>query len=540
MAERHDMKTPEQWLRIFDASDPASARILSDIYGSDYPGIDDKRDMLTRMLRDYRLEFGEEPVFIARAPGRVNILGRHIDHQGGYGNMIAIDKDIYCVAGPRSDRSIRLRNLDKANFPDRDFEIDSILTNFHGDWKAFVNSSDVLENSRSSAGDWAQIAKAAIARFQSEFNDKILKGMNIVVAGDIPIASGLSSSSALLVAIAEAIVGMNGLGIPPQKFAELCALGEWYVGTRGWAGDHAAMKFGKRGSVAQLEYYPIHVKRRAQFPDGYRLIICPSGIQARKTAEVKDVFNHRIACYILGREMLKREFPEYSPKIKFLRDYNTHHLNISLDRLYEMIGRLPESMDRETVLAEFSTGDMQQFKVLGNKVFTNYPVRPVVLFGLAEIERSLMAVELLSRENMTVLGQLMNISHDGDRVCRLTNDGMMSPFVSDYSDAFMQQQINNAKRSSENAALAQVPGSYSCSISEIDRMVDIALSVPGVMGAQIAGAGLGGCIMVLVKEGTLESLEKALIERYFNPEGRTPCIFVCHLTAGSGLLAQGE
>jgi N-acetylgalactosamine kinase len=536
MTDRHGIMTPKQWLKVFNASESRTPRILSDIYGSDYPEIDSKRDVLTRMLREYTIEFGDEPVFIARAPGRVNIMGRHIDHQGGYGNMIAIDKDIFCVAGVRSDRIIKLRNLDKVNFPDRDFTIESTVTHYRGDWSAFVNSGELMEASRTSGGDWSQIAKAAIARFQTEFHGEHLKGMNIILSGDIPIASGLSSSSALLVAIAEAIVGMNGLLIPPQRFAELCAMGEWYVGTRGWAGDHAAMKFGKRGSVAQLEYYPIHVKRRAQFPDGCRLIICPSGIQARKTAEVKDVFNHRIACYILGREMLKREFPEYTSKIEYLRDYNTHHLNISFDRVYEMIGRLPESMDRETVLAEFSSGDMQQFKVLGNQCFKNYPVRPVVLFGLAEIERSLLAVELLDRGDMAALGQFMNISHDGDRVCRFTNDGMKLPFVPDYSDAFMRRKIKDAKKSPAKAALAQIPGSYSCSIEEIDRMIDIALSVPGVMGAQIAGAGLGGCIMALVEEGTLESLEKALIEQYFTPEAKTPGIFACHLTSGSGLL----
>ncbi len=92
----------------------------------------------------------------------------------------------------------------------------------------------------------------------------------------------------------------------------------------------------------------------------------------------------------------------------------------------------------------------------------------------------------------------------------------------------------------ERAQLVWQPGRYACSLPAIDRMVDIALETEGVAGAQLAGAGLGGCMMVLVRREAIPALRQALISRYYGPEGRLPAILVCRPIAGSGLLRVEE
>ncbi len=67
-------------------------------------------------------------------------------------------------------------------------------------------------------------------------------------------------------------------------------------------------------------------------------------------------------------------------------------------------------------------------------------------------------------------------------------------------------------------------------------MVDIALETEGVAGAQLAGAGLGGCMMVLARREAIPALRRALVSRYYEPEGKPPSILVCRPIAGSGLL----
>jgi galactokinase len=67
-------------------------------------------------------------------------------------------------------------------------------------------------------------------------------------------------------------------------------------------------------------------------------------------------------------------------------------------------------------------------------------------------------------------------------------------------------------------------------------MVDIASSVPGVAGAQIAGAALGGCIMVLARKEAVDPVRKALVKQYYRPAGLKPAILPCIAVEGAGLV----
>jgi galactokinase len=78
--------------------------------------------------------------------------------------------------------------------------------------------------------------------------------------------------------------------------------------------------------------------------------------------------------------------------------------------------------------------------------------------------------------------------------------------------------------------LAGVPGGYACSIEQVDRIVDRALALPGVLGAQIAGAGLGGCCMVLVTTDRAAALADELQGFAGGP------VYICDSVGGAGLL----
>jgi len=140
------------------------------------------------------------------------------------------------------------------------------------------------------------------------------------------------------------------------------------------------------------------------------------------------------------------------------------------------------------------------------------------------------------------LAELINISHDGDRVSKLDEKGRRVPYSNDVSDDYLEYLIKKRKREPHRKefSLPYQPGNYACSTPGIDHMVDSALKVEGVLGAQILGAGLGGSIMVLAREESVEELRRALIKNYYEPRGYEPLMGVCIPIQGAGCIELGD
>src|SRR3989442_10193512 len=104
------------------------------------------------------------------------------------------------------------------------------------------------------AGDWSNYARAAAQALAQRFAD--LRGIDAAVESDLPIAAGLSSSSALLVATALAILHANEVSIPSVELMELLARGERYVGTAGGGMDQAVILGAQAGGGARVDLHP--------------------------------------------------------------------------------------------------------------------------------------------------------------------------------------------------------------------------------------------------------------------------------------------
>ena len=183
----------------------------------------ERLNAITKLVEHFIKIYNEKKkIIISRAPARVNLMGRHIDHQGGYVNTIAIDKEILLAASPRKDNIINIKNVNSTQFPARELKPNTLLDiAIFSDWETFVRSSQVQNLNKSLKDDWSLYILAVYYRLQLHFPDVGLKGIDCIVSGNIPVGSGLSSSSALGVAFSQALLSLHHIQISKNLLSDL-------------------------------------------------------------------------------------------------------------------------------------------------------------------------------------------------------------------------------------------------------------------------------------------------------------------------------
>jgi len=525
-----------EWLQILQNRGSELRREMREVYGLSDGLIEDRRLAMTRLVELAVESFGlQREIIISRAPGRINLMGRHVDHRGGDVNGAAVDREVLLVAAPRQDDKVTLRNLEDGLYPRRDFHISDLLDGGpRTGWLDFLDSSAVRRALNEAPSDWSHYARAPLLRLQYERDDIRLKGMDCLVSGNIPVCAGLSSSSALVVAFAKAAVALNGLGISLRDLVELCGEAEWFVGSRGGSADHAAILTGKVGGLSRIGFFPFRVVEEVPFPSGVELVIADSGEKAMKSkgAPARDVFNQRVACYEIAERLFRHTWP-LAADISHLRDLLPSRLLVGPSEVYRAISRLPDHPNRHR-LRELLPEDLQTDL---DRIFAthadlgDYDLRGVTLYGIGECVRSGRFAGLLKDRDMSGIGRLMRFSHDGDRLWSFASDGAARRFVV-RTDVATLDRLAKA-----NSDISEQPGRYACSTREIDRIVDAALETNGVIGAQLAGGGLGGCAMVLVGAESTEILLDRLGRLADRGDEGHVGLYVCHPIAGAGLFS---
>jgi galactokinase len=144
----------------------------------------------------YQEIFGEPPTFLVRAPGRVNLIGEHTDYNDGFVLPMAIDRAVWIALGPSDYPRVLVCSLDM----DKTCVLDLIALRLGGE-------------------EWFEYLKG-VAWALSDEGYK-LKGWQGVMAGDIPIGAGLSSSAAVEMAAARAFSEVSGFEWQPARMAQI-------------------------------------------------------------------------------------------------------------------------------------------------------------------------------------------------------------------------------------------------------------------------------------------------------------------------------
>jgi len=520
------MRTPDAWLDLLRAESPGGRRLVIRTYGVGGPLVPERLRALRKVVRLFARTYGRDRrCFLVRAPGRVNLMGRHIDHQGGFVHAMALDREIIMAVAPRTDDVLHLVNTDAVAFPRRELVIgDWCDAMADRDWLSFVDGEAVRTHLSATAGDWSNYVLAAVLFQQHRHPHRRLHGMDVAVNGNVPMAAGLSSSSAVVVASMEAISAVNGISGEPADLVTWCGQAEWFVGSRGGSADHAAIRLGRAGCAARMEFHPFRLSRYVPIPPEAAVLIAYSGQHAVKSAGARDRFNERVACYRLGMLLLQRQHPRLASTLQYVRDLAPHRLGVEPAEVWKVLAALPERITRREILRRLGPGLAAQ----AERIFSShsdpgaYTIRDVVAFGIGECERARIAAEYLEQADLGAFGELMLISHDGDRVTRR----LAGPAAGG----------NGSAENTLATPLYRLAGAYACSTERIDELVDIARVTRGVYGAQLAGAGLGGCVMILAKRSAVHRVKAVLAAEYYRPHGMVPAVWEVRSVSGGGII----
>jgi len=222
-------------------------------------------------------------------PGRIEVLGKHVDYAGGRSLLCAAERGFVVVARPHDDRSIVVRDATRR--------------------EAIFMPLDV-RSPTPSGPPWNVYLSAVARRFTRNFGADVL-GCDIAIASNLPPAAGVSSSSALVVGLALAVAGISGLdalhtwrAVLPDRLAlagYLGALengltfgpltGQAGVGTMGGAQDHTAILCSEAKRLGQFAWSPVRHERWVDWPDDLVFVIGVSGVVAAKIGAVRERYN---------------------------------------------------------------------------------------------------------------------------------------------------------------------------------------------------------------------------------------------------------
>ncbi|MFH1612440.1 MAG: hypothetical protein ABIB46_01715 [bacterium] len=532
------MKKVSVFIEILDnfSSNKKIIESFKKIYGNDIAVIKENIKRYKKALKFFGKMYGyDRKVMIVRTPCRLNLMGMHIEQEGGSINSIAT-KEIIMVVEPREDSKVVVCDTSKKqNISQFDITKELPLKKIEK-WKewALKRLEKKIEN-KEIINEIEEIdyIKAPILCFQNKNKDKKFKGMNVVIERDIsPFTIGINFFSSLLVASAFTISKINNLSISNEKLLEVCEEAEWYFGTQKRTGHYATIIFGKLNHVLHIDFNPLKIKK-IPFENNYKIIVCNSFKQSKKSEIAKDVLSQKKATYKIGLMLIKKYFPEIANKCKYLKDINPAFLNNDEISIYKMLYAIPEIITRETLQNKISDQKNQLeelFKTHNNPKKYGYKVRQIMLYGVSECERSKIFAECLEKKQFEKLGKIINISHEGDRVLknkRITNRKL---------DKIIKCLQDNDVQKKENNRLYNQSGGYEVSCKEVDEIVDISCSVKGVLGARLADAELNNCIIIFVKKEVVSNLIAEINNKYYKPNKLSLGIEDCIPIEGIGVL----
>lgn len=427
------------------------------------------------------------PVYIARSPGRMDVMGGNVDYTGGLVFQATIREATWSAVQLRSDDLLVLHNPQMAeNGWESDVESKlSVLADEAGTRK-MANSSPGLR--------WTSYVAGVFHLLILRFPEKVTRGATVYIESNVPLNKGVSSSAAVEVSVMKAAVAAYDIPLHGIELAEACQWVENVIAESGCGiMDQAAAVLGDEGHMLPLLCQPCRPYPLVRMSGELTIWGIDSGVSHMvsgieyEAARAASFMGYKLIC---DREGIPVRLDE-SGKIPRFTDpkWNGYVSDISASLFrskYE--ASLPDSMTSEEYLAS-AKQHVDPFSTLRDKV--RYRVKACTRYSIEENLRIQTFVSLAGGANdagaedrYRIMGELMYQSNWAYTECGL-------------------------------------------GCREVDQIVELVRDAgpqSGLFGAKVSGGGAGGTVVVLGLKSAAESFHK-VVESYGTARGFKPYVF---------------
>ncbi|KAI9279061.1 galactokinase [Umbelopsis sp. AD052] len=430
------------------------------------------------LLDKFEQTYHRKPDFIARSPGRVNLIGEHIDYCGFGVLPMAVDRDVVmAVATTNDDTKVRVANVN-SKYPAREFDYEGV--------EKIVTIDD-------SSLEWSNYFKCGYKGMLERAQLQKPKGMFVLVDGNVPAGSGLSSSAAFCCTSALTVITANELKMTKQELTEIAIVAERNVGVNSGGMDQSASVLSEQGFALHVEFVPKLKAVPVKLPETQpklAFVIANTLVTADKFVTGPRNYNLRVVETKVGALCLSRALKLAKPvdTYKEVCDAYFAGQNISQDeQLKKMLSVADQVFTNTTGYTRSEMAELSGVAEdeLVKEYMTRFPVETDVF--------------RLHQRAIHVFGEALRVIQFGNVCANPPSD----------SDQVYKQLGGLMNQSQESCSKL-----FNCSCPELDELTALAREA-GAEGSRLTGAGWGGCTVSLVREDQVPEFIATIKEKYY-------------------------
>ncbi|XP_047022076.1 N-acetylgalactosamine kinase [Helicoverpa zea] len=446
-------------------------------------GIPDN-ERIKRLKQHFTQEFGCEPLFFVRVPGRVNLIGEHIDYCGYPVLPMALEQDILIAAAILNKPELHVRNIN----------------NKYANYNTEIKSCEDIDIVADPNGKpfWYNYVLCGVKGALEFLGDKITNGLQLCVDGIVPPASGLSSSSALVSAACLALLYAQNVPLSKTEIASLCAKCERYIGTQGGGMDQAIAFLAEKNCAQYITWQPLKATPVA-LPENAAFVVAHSLAEANKAAT--NYYNRRVIECRLAAKIIATCAGAVTDKKIITFSQVQNKLDNTLEEMVNLVHKyLPKDIYTKEEVCDILNVNAEELEQLfftpNTKHLTEFKLKQRALHVYEEAKR----VEDF-RKHCSLSAS------NGNGLNGVNGNGAI---VSDNGDCDEIIRVLGELMSSSHESLRDL---YECSHENLDRLVTLSKEMN--IHSRLTGAGWGGCIIALCPKEKVAKYIDMLIDKFY-------------------------